>query len=524
MLIYCQDLSFEPTNWDDEQLVFNNPFTQTITVENIISILTPGKTSEDKLYLPVTYLSNLVEFQLPGNRSRTVHFDNLALHLVNICLVFMLVSVVARERLAGFIAALLFTVHPLQAEAVAWGMGRKDLLMTMFSLLSMISFTEFINAGSRKAYMLSLVFFLVAVFSKPSAFILPLVLLALCWRFEKKIDRELLFRLLPFFLISMAVCALNSLLEVNTFGHEVRYVFFRMLFIPAIACEWILRILLLDNPQPYYSWYDYYDGNCISAYAYVPFAAILAVTAYAFIKKLRMLFTCMGLTLVGFIPAFILATFSFRDFVTADRYGYFPLIGIFMLAGAVVSMSGSKVVKFTLVSVFLLFAMLSAFKAHRQAGVWRNSETVWNAVLKERPDSFIARYNLGNYYFKSRYDLKSAEFNYRKANSITPDSDSWYNIGIICELTGRKEESDICYGRAVVLNPDSDYAVKKLALAYYRKKDLDNSLKMFSRLAELSPTSADAYLYCGRIFEIKGDRGMAAKAYGLYENLKKQGY
>ncbi len=145
---------------------------------------------------------------------------------------------------------------------------------------------------------------------------------------------------------------------------------------------------------------------------------------------------------------------------------------------------------------------------------------MWKSVFKEHDDSYTANYNLGNYYFKNKNDLALAEFHYRRANSITPDSDAWFNLGIICELTRRKDESSVYYGRAVILDPNSSCALRKLALACYQKNDLDNALKYFLRLAELSPDSAETYFYCGKIFEIKGEREMAAKAFGYFERLK----
>ncbi|OGV53725.1 MAG: hypothetical protein A2X45_07975 [Lentisphaerae bacterium GWF2_50_93] len=521
--IYYQDLSFSPTNWDDEKNIFNNPCLQKFSVENIATILTPGKIPEEQLYIPFTYMSYLVESGTFGLKSSVLHLDNILIHLLNIYLVFSFAQFLFRNRYAALAACTLFAVHPLQVEAVAWCMGRKDLLMTSFSLLCLINFTCFVTTSSKKAYMVSLAFFFAAVFSKPSAFVLPLMLPALFWYFDRKIDRESLFRLVPFFVISAIACLINSKLEMNTFGHELKFVLFRVAFIPAVAEDWLSRILLLKDAGAYYSWYDYYDGSRITLGGVVILLSFVAAGAYAYLRKVKIVFFGIFFLLVSFIPAAILISWSFRDFVTADRYGYFPLIGIFLICGAAVSLSDSRTYRAVFACAFSLFIMLSAWGAYRQASVWKNSETLWKSVASGNQYSFIGHYNLGNYYFKSKYDLKSAEFHYRRANSITPDSDAWFNMGIICELTDRKDESYICYSRAVALNPDSAYAVRKLALACYRKGDLENALKHFLRLTELSPSSPDAYLYCGKIFEVKGEKGMAAKAFGYFEKLKREG-
>lgn len=524
VFIYSQDLSFEPTSWDDVKNIFSNPCLQKFSVENIVTILTPGKIPEEQLYIPFTYMSYLLESGIFGLKSSVLHLDNILLHLLNVFLVFTFVQIIVRNRYAALAACTLFAVHPLQVEAVAWCMGRKDLLMTSFSLLSLINFTYFVTVSSKKAYMFSLLFFFAAVFSKPSAFVLPIILPALFWYFDRKMDRESLSRLIPFFVISLIACLINSKLEMNAFGHELKFILFRLVFIPSVSEDWLYRILLVKNPEAYYSWYDYYDGSRITLSGVVILLSFIAAGAYAYIRRLKIVFFGIFFLLVSFLPAAILVSWSFRDFITADRYGYFPLIGIFLIAGSAAEITSSRIYRTVFACALLLFTTISAWGAYRQASVWKNSETLWKSVAAGSQYSFIAHYNLGNYYYRSKYDLKSAEFHYRKANSITPDSDAWYNLGIVCELTERKDDSYVSYRRAVALNPNSEYAVKKFALASYRKGDYENALKQFLKLNELAPSYPDAYYYCGNIFEGIGEKEMAAKAFGYFEKLKKQGY
>jgi tetratricopeptide (TPR) repeat protein len=523
LAVFVQVLTFQFVSWDDESHILHNLFLQKLSLANVCVILTPGGIPDEQLYIPFTYLSYLVELSTLGLKSSGVHFDNLLLHLVNIILVYSFSMLLLRNRSGSMICALFFAVHPLQVETVAWAMGRKDLLMTMFSLLSLLNFTRFIKTNSSKSWILSLICFFAAVFSKPAAFVVPLLLPVLGWYFDRKIDRNLILRMLPFLAISAIACLINSKLEINSFGHEWKYVLFRASFIPAIAEDWCLRIFLLSKPTAYYSWYDYYMGNCNIVPGLAVITALLVFASYAFLRKIKILFTGLSFLIILFIPATILISWSFRDFVTADRYGYFPLVGAFLLAGALYRISERKTFKIVFASAFSFFIVVAAYKSYEQASIWRNSETLWKSVLNVHDDSFMAHSNLGNYYLKNKNDLLLAESHYRRANSITPDSDAWFNLGIICELTGRKDEAESCYRRALALNPLSAYALKRLALSYFVKKDFDNSLKYFLRLIEVSPNVADNYYFCGKIFEIKGDKEMAAKSFGYFEKLKKKG-
>ena len=451
------------------------------------------------------------------------HFDNLLLHLANVILVYSFSMLLLKNRYGALICALFFAVHPLQVEAVAWAMGRKDLLMTMFSLLSLISFTRYINTKASKSWVISFIFFFAAIFSKPSVFVLPLLFPILSWYFDKRIDKELILKILPFFAISALACLINSTLEISSSGHELKYVFYRSIFIPEIAKDWCMRILLLNKPAIYYSWHDYFKGNCITLSGLTIVIGFLVVTAYSLWKKIKILFFGLSFLIVLFIPAAIIISWSFRAFVTGDRYGYFPLIGVFLLIGSLSQISENKLFRLIFASAIAICIIVTAWKAYGQTAVWRNSETLWKFVLKEDPESSMAHLSLGDYYFYYMHDLSLGEFHYRKSISITPDSEIWFKLGIICERTERKDKSVICYNRAVVLNPNSSYALRKLALACYEKKDLDNALKLFLRLTELLPDSAEPFFYCGKIYTIKGEREMAAKAFEYFEKLRKQG-
>lgn len=523
IIVFAQIRNFEFINWDDEPHIFHNPILQNFSFENIRIILSPGGMPLEQLYIPFTYLSYFIESSIFGLKSSVLHFDNLLLHLANVILVYSFSMLLLRNRYGALICALFFAVHPLQVEAVAWAMGRKDLLMTMFSLLSLISFTRFINTNASKSWVISFVFFFAAVFSKPSAFVLPLLFPVLSWYFDKRIDKDLILKILPFFAISALACLLNSTLETSNSGHEFKYVLYRSIFIPEVAKDWCMRILLLNKPAIYYSWHDYFKGNCITVSDLTIVIAFLVVAAYALWKKIKILFIGLSFLIVLFIPAAIIISWSFRAFVTGDRYGYFPLIGIFLLMGALSQISEKKLFRLIFTPAIALCIIVSAWKAYEQTAVWRNSETLWKFVLKEHPESSMANLSLGNYYFYYKHDPSLGEFHYRKSNSIAPDSEIWFKLGIICERTGRKDESEICYSRAVVLNPNSSYALRKLALACYGKKDLDNALKHFLRLTELSPDSAEPFFYCGKIYAIKGEREMAEKAFEYFEKLKKQG-
>ena len=164
-----------------------------------------------------------MEYQVFGLNPRIFHIDNLLLHILNTVLIFVLIVLIGRNSWVGFIAALLFGVHPLHVEAVAWIQGRKDLLFSLFFLAASISYLLFLRRKDRRTvfYVLSLVFFSCSLFSKVTAVAFPLVVFLLeSHVLQKASDRRTVRRSVPFFALA-AIFLLMAFLTMRSSAYGI---------------------------------------------------------------------------------------------------------------------------------------------------------------------------------------------------------------------------------------------------------------------------------------------------------------
>src|SRR5262245_61717690 len=159
-------------NWDDPEYVDEVFFKQSLlNLKHLVVTPVQGN------YHPLTMLSLLFNYLISGMNGWSYHLLNVLLHLANSILVFRFVLLLTKgKHVVASISAILFAIHPMHVESVAWISERKDVLYTLFFLLGLISYTKYVDTGNRKLYIATLVFLVLSLLSKPAAVIFPLVL------------------------------------------------------------------------------------------------------------------------------------------------------------------------------------------------------------------------------------------------------------------------------------------------------------------------------------------------------------
>ena len=480
--------------WDDQAYVTNNSLIKDLSLAGIVKIF-----KEDRglyaNYHPLTTLSLAVNYSISGISPAWYHLTNLFIHLVNTLLVFLFIFLLpGRKVIAAAIAALLFGIHPMHVESVAWVSERKNVLYTMFFLGSLISYQHFLKQPKDlKFYILSLALFACSLFSKAMAAPLPLVLFLIDYLNKRKWNGKMILEKLPFFLFSIGfgILAMKIQSESNSTSSDLFSLSQRLLHGCYGFTTYIVKIiapvgLSAIYPYPYPLVNSAWVLNSIPAILYITFFLTMCFWIVMIIliikrsEKTRIL--SFGVLFYTFTIFLVLQFIPVGRVIMADRYSYLPSIGIFILIGFVAEhFYAQKKYRFILISVVSVYAGILAVTTFEYIKVWKNDETLWTDVINRYPNDsriILAVANRANYFYLGKR-MPEALHDYLLASSMDQ------NDAVILEKTGRiygQEMNNIDSAmyylqKAYEKNPKNYDVLTDLGTVCGMHGDLRNSLK-----------------------------------------------
>jgi len=432
---------------------------------------------------PLTWLSYLLDAECYGKRAFGFHLTNLCLHSANTALLFLVWEKMTRAPRRSACVALLFALHPLHVESVAWIADRKDLLSTLFWLLSLLAYAGYVAPAETAAcqrstrYLLSLFFFAGGLLSKSSVVTLPLVLLLLDgWPLQRfwgtasdprqtlKRFRELAFEKLPFFAGSL-LCGWLTIVAEKKVGAVAPAGAFPMLGRlenAVVSCVVYLRQTVW--PSGLAAYYPYEPAR--PAWA-VAGALVLLVAACAVAVRMRRthpyVFVGWFWYLVTLLP--VIGLIQIGGHAHADRYTYVPLMGIFaaliwVLAGLDESW---RMPRIAWIGSAAAIAIALAAGTIRQIGYWRDSEQLFRHTLAVTRRNAFAEYSLGcALHDAGRID--QAIPHYHAALQMAPDNvEVLDNLAAALAAQGNTSEAMAASRRALEIDPDDAAANYHLA-------------------------------------------------------------
>ena len=464
LLLYAHSLGNGFVGWDDGLLITENPWIQGLTWANIRHAFT---SYDPELYIPLTLLSYQMNFAIAGLEPWIYHLTNLLLHTGNVLLLYAIILQLTKKQSVAFAAALLFAVHPLHTEAVAWAAARKDVLSTFFLFATLASFLRYRANEKTTWLLLSIVMFALGLLAKVSILTAPFILIAMDWVEGNVIlsgakDRKAIKDSIPFFSLSILFGI------ISMFGKIPQSMFLSdKLLIGARATELLLQKLLL--PWNLTVFYPYTQPIALTtANIFFSVVIVLAITAgcvWAMRWNRWALFSWVVFLLL-IIPSFTNIAkgknYLLDVYVTTDRYAYAASLGSLLLAGLVfdeVLQRWKWIGRGLLTSVTIILSIL----AYRQSLTWKNSEALFRHAIAVSPNSYVAHQNLGTIIGK-RGDIDGAMLEYEAALKIRPDGTTYYNIGQILEYEGDTASAIEAYRKAVELSPWEGEAEERLKI------------------------------------------------------------
>src|ERR1043166_3273747 len=510
---YLPSLSNGFVGMDDPAYVYGNPHVRGgLAWENMRWALTAY---EKSLWHPVTMLSIQLDCQLFGLKPAGHHLTSLLLHCANTVLLFLLLHGLSGALWRSAFVAALFALHPLHVESVAWAAERKDVLSGFFFMLTLLAYARYaeeigdrrqeIGAGARKwvrpaiFYLLSSIFFLLGLMSKPMLVTVPFVLLLLDYwplrRLQLKINnlepRTLLWLVwekIPFFAASFAagLVTIHAQRASGAFQGVTRLPVTNRLANAVISyAQYLFQMVWPANMAVYYPYPKSFSGWVVAGSA----ALLLGVSWLATKHPRSRPYLAVGWVwyLVTLLP--VSGMLQVGQQARADRFTYLPFIGVFMLVawGAYDLTRRCGAQKAALSVAGTAATALCIGLTYRQVGFWKDSETLFGHALAVTADNDVAHNNLGTALLDLNRPAEAIP-HFEEAVRLRPgDPSARRNLGTALFRAGRLDESIVQLELALKLKPDMAIAHSNLGTALGMKGRMEEAIAHLREAVRLLP-------------------------------------
>ena len=490
LAVYIQTGAFDFVNYDDPDYVTNNPHVRDgITPDGLEWALTSGDAAN---WFPLTRLSHMLDCQLFGLDSGRHHLTNVLLHALAVLLLFAFLHLATGARWPSAFVALLFALHPLHVESVAWVSERKDVLCAVFWFLSLWTWVRFTIQPSRARYLLALACFCLGLMSKPMIVTLPFLLLLLdLWPLRRGLR---VLEKLPFFALSAVSAVVTILVQQSSGAVEALATVPLPLRFENAAVSYLVYIAKTFWPSGLAVFYP----DPLNLPAWQPVLACLAILAVsAAVWKLYRHHPYLAVGWLWYLGTLVpvIGLVQVGSQARADRYMYVPMVGLaIMLAWGAVDVLRKWPAAKTGIAVLAAAGCAACVPlTWMQAGYWRNSESLYAHALAVTQDNALAEHNLGSYLLDVPGRLPDAIRHLQAALRINPDSASAHSdLGSALAKSGHAQEAVPEFQAAIRLNPNSAIVHNNLANVLLQTGRRSEAIAEYEYALSLDPGYTDA--------------------------------
>ena len=527
-------LSFYPsinngfTNWDDNKYVTEN---KGLAQNKMTDYFLKDKFVASNFH-PLTMISLTIDYSFAKLNPKQYHIVNLVFHLLNVILVFAFIYLLTGFWQSASLVALLFGIHPMHVESVAWISERKDVLYTFFYFSTLLTYTYYTKLKSYSRiyiYILTIFLFLLSLLSKAQAVTLPLILFIIDYYLNRKYNWKSLFEKLPFFILSITfgIIAIyaqqtnaRAMVHNDTFINNIFYASYGLL-------SYVFKLFFPFNLSCIYN-YPLKENGILPLEFYIAPFLVIGLFVWIYFKWRNNKNIVFGALFFLLNIAPLLQFIKVGNSIISDRYSYVSYVGLFFILGNIFMLAinnlnkknktnNSKIFsKYSglIVTFFMVILVIFSFASNQRCRVWKNSETLWNNVIENYPDVAISYNNLAAIYIdNAEKNIVNNNSNFaqtllqksislcEKATQLEPGNASAYNdLGAAYFKLGKYDNAIINYQKTISLNPIQNSAWIGISMSKEFLGKHDSALIFINKAISLSPTNADLYFTRGNIY------------------------
>lgn len=508
-------------NFDDFDFVTENPHVQAGLTWDSIKWAFSLHTEVARNWHPLTMLTHMLDCQLFGLKPGMHHFVTLLYHIANTLLLFLVLRKMTGAMWRSAIVAMLFALHPLHVESVAWTAERKDVLSTLFWLLVMWAYIDYARTGSKLKYILSVAFLALGLMSKPMLVTMPFVLLLLDYwplrrfSFSRSSPREevqsskpkaatkptnepavpllrLFVEKIPFFILSLLLCVITFNIQKTGGAMQMTdhlSLGSRLSNALISYAKYIIKMFWPTNLSGLYLRHGEWPIGSVAAAALL----MVVLTGMAIVlAKRKPYFTFGWFYFVGtLVPVIGIVQVGMQ--AMADRFTYVPMTGLFiMLVWGVAELAKTHAIpKPALVAAAVASFVACVATTSHILPFWTDSETLFRRMIAVDSKNFLAHYNLGNFYSRAG-DKQRAISEYNAALEAEPNYvEAHNNLAGVLQEQHRNDEAISHYKDARRLSSDPTYVVN-LGNAYVNAARYPEAIAVYEQVLREHPEKTDA--------------------------------
>ncbi len=562
LLVLFIVVSFRPVlnnqfiNFDDNKFIYNNKLIQNERIEysSILKeqIFTPN-------YKPLVYFFWSVEYKLFQNNSEGYHFVNLLLHILNSILVFLIISLLIRKfflfknvPFIAFIATIIFALHPLKVESVAWAAELKDMLFAFCYFSSLIFYLWFLKDKRSVFFILSIISFSLGIFSKSMIISLPVVLLVVDYLYGRSLKEKYLLEKWPFFIILcfglylygiriqyiipllclffVSAFYLKNDFEIKLKNNKVVFISIAGFAIIFIIGLWIanysgLNTVIITNKADFalsdqpvvnfiiiasyriFMWLskliypfslalvyrvpDFLDGRQLAFYTLILPVSLIAFVSLIiwFFRKNRYIIFIIVYFSITILPA-IISSPAGTNFLP-DRYTYISSLSYCLIF--VLLFNQAKKYSFYLYVILGFYIIFLGIRTNLYSKEWKDSISIWTAALKSN-ETWQAYFNRSQAYFALKeYEKSYSDIN-RAIELDSTSSDSYFNRGLTLIPLKNYNKAIDDFDMTLKLDPNNSKAISYKAMSYFYLGSYLEAINLCDVVLKKEPQNTKTYL------------------------------